>query len=108
MKFNIEGNEPKKIPLSQATGKKKIAVTVPFIFIGCILLAKNIPGGLALIMIPGAYALVGLIEILGGKSLSNASQNWDALPKWKKIVYPFIFILVFFIAVGFLLSAMFD
>lgn len=86
MRFDSDGREPKKMPLSQATGKKKLAVTLPLIFVGGILLLKNIPGGGALILLPGAYALVGLIEIVGGKSLSDASKNWDHQPKWRKFL----------------------
>ena len=86
MRFDSDGREPKKMPLSQATGKKKLAVTFPLIFVGGILLLKDIPGGWALTLLPGAYAFVGLIEIVGGKSLSDASKKWDAQPKWRKLL----------------------
>jgi hypothetical protein len=42
----------------------------------------------------GAYALVGLIEILGGETIASAARTWDGQPGWKKFLISLAVILL--------------
>ncbi len=84
--FYRDGEELQKTTLSQAPGKKKLLVGAPLAIVGGLLWALNIPGGMGLCVLLGGYALVGLVEVLGGSSLVAAAKNWDALPGWKKFL----------------------
>jgi hypothetical protein len=90
----------KNPPLSQAPGRKKILIGVP----AALLLAGltymgwgfRISGMLAVIL--GAYAIVGVVEIIGGESLVNLGKQWDALAGWKKFFISIAVIVIFFTA----------
>ncbi|NNE19419.1 MAG: hypothetical protein HKN10_13165 [Myxococcales bacterium] len=58
--------------------------------------------GLALIplALPGAYALVGLLELLTGSSFSELSRRWDALRGWQRGVLGTVVVIVAFAALG--------
>lgn len=84
--FYADGKKPQKQPLSQASGKKKLLVGIPVSLVGGVMWALHIPFGSLLFMVLGAYALVGLVEVLAGSSLTAASERWDRFPGWKKFL----------------------
>ena len=80
--------EIKKVPLSQAPGSKKLLIGIPVSIICGILAYIGIASAITrmLAAILGAYAFVGLIEVIGGESLSSSAKKWDSLPGWKKFI----------------------
>lgn len=90
----------KNPPLSQAPGLKKILIGVPaaLILAGLTYMGWGfrISGMLSIIL--GAYAIVGVVEIIGGESLVNLGKKWDALAGWKKFVISVLVIVTFFTA----------
>jgi len=81
-------DEKKKVPLSQASGRKKLIIGIPASSICGILAYIGIAPGITrmLAVILGAYAFVGLIEVIGGESLASLAKKWDSLPGWKKFI----------------------
>lgn len=81
-------DEKKKVPLSQASGRKKLIIGIPaFIICGFLAYIGIAPGITRMLaVITGAYAFVGLIEIIGGESLASSVKKWDSLPGRKKFI----------------------
>ncbi len=104
--FYSDGRKPAKTPLSQASGKKKLLVGVPVSLIGAFMWAANIPFGSMLSVILGAYAIVGLIEVVGGDSLKGAAGKWDTLAGWKKFLIAIGVICGCFLALGLVMAAL--
>lgn len=82
--FSTNDTDDSKSSLSQARAKKKLLIALPLSFTGAVMWWTNVSGGMALCILLGAYALVGIVEIFGGASLVDTAKNWDALPGWKK------------------------
>lgn len=101
----IYSSAPKarKVPLSQASGKKKLLIGVPVSLIGAVLWAFDLPFGMMLCVTLGAYAIVGLIEVIGGDSLKTTAAKWDTLQGWKKFLIAAVFICAIFLAIGLML-----
>ena len=94
-----DASEPSAKPsLSRATGKKKLLVGVPATLICGVLAYYGILPGITrmLAVILGAYAIVGLVEIIGGDSLASLAKSWDSLPAWKKFIFSIVIIIVAF------------
>ena len=91
----------KKIPLSQASGKKKLIVGIPATITSFVLFYLEILPGITKMLgvILAAYVIVGLIEVVVGDSLSSASKKWELMPSWKKFIISTIVIVGFFVLV---------
>jgi hypothetical protein len=89
-------NRKEKVPLSQAPGSKKLLTGVPGIAVCSVLAAMGIAQGITtfLAVALGAYALVGLIEVLGGETIASAARNWDCQPGWKKFLISLVVIVL--------------
>lgn len=85
--FYSNGQKVRNTPLSQASGKKKLLIGVPVSLFGGVLWFLNLPMGMPLCVFLGAYAIVGLIEVLGGDSLKASAAKWDELAGWKKFLF---------------------
>ncbi|WGG48712.1 hypothetical protein [Rugamonas sp. DEMB1] len=82
--FSTNYTDSSKPPLSQGPAKKKLLIALPLSSIGAVMWWVNVPGGMTLCILLGAYALTGAVEIFGGVPLIEAAKNWEALPGWKK------------------------
>ena len=58
---------------------------------------------LTLMALPGAYALVGLIESITGISFFRFAEAWNQLKGWQRGVFGTAFLLVFSVALFFIL-----
>jgi len=50
--------------------------------------------------LPGAYAFVGLLELLTGAPFSELSQRWDALHGWQRGVLGVVVVILAFAALA--------
>lgn len=87
-----------KTPLSRASGKNKLLVGITTsVICGVLAYFEILPGITRMLsIIMGAYALVGLIEVVGGESLVSLAKRWDSLPGWKKFILSVIVIIIAF------------
>lgn len=102
---NLKNDVDKAQPLSQRPAKQKIILgLLGVVTAGTLTLLgifKDITYMLTIILL--AYLFVGVIELLGGQSLSKMAANWDQLPGWKKFVISTLVIVGFFMAIIFIL-----
>ncbi len=101
--FYSNGQRVRNTPLSQASGKKKLLIGLPISIVGGVLWFLNLPMGMPLCVFLGAYAIVGLIEVIGGDSLKAVATKWDVLAGWKKFLIAAGVIGACFLAMGLLL-----
>jgi len=100
-----KSKKPHQLPLSQQPAKNKIYAGLPgivlFIFslfmeTGQYQLELKM---LSLFLI--AYALVGLIELNLGGSISRAEEKWEKFSAWKKIIFStFVIVTAIIIAIN--------
>jgi hypothetical protein len=93
----------RKVPLSRAPGKKKLLVGVPLSVVSGLAYFAGL-GSLAQMLFVAftAYAVVGLLEVLLGASLSRAGEAFARLAWWKRGLVSLVVIvgaIVFAIAV---------
>jgi len=83
-----------KNPLSRAPGRAKLLVAAPLCLLFGVLSAIGVATDICTMVAIsfGAFALVGLIEVLLGSSLLRASNRWDDLAAWKKFAISLIVI----------------
>jgi len=88
--------ESQKVSLSQSSGKKKIFVGVPVSLIcGFLAFLGVLPGITKMLSIVLAgYAIVGIIEVIGGNALALSAKKWDMMPSWKKFIISITVILI--------------
>ena len=88
--------ENRKVSLSQSSGKKKLFVGLPASIICAVLAYLGIFSGITkmLSIVLGGYAIVGLIEIIGGAALASAAKKWESMPGWKKFIISISIILI--------------
>ena len=86
-----------KTPLSRAPGRKKLLVAVPMAAVAGVAWIIGL-GPIAQMFFIGflAYAIVGLVEVLLGSSLQNASAAWDNLRWWSRGAISLVVILAAF------------
>jgi hypothetical protein len=84
-----------KTPLAQASGKRKLLIAIPGCALATVLLFLNVAPGITrfFAVVMGAYALVGLVEVLMGESLLSAGKRWDQLAGWKKFAISLVVII---------------
>jgi hypothetical protein len=75
----------------RAVGTKKFLVgslgmVVVWLFVHFIRLQGFAPTSTAMILLalPGAYALMGMLEIVAGVAFSEIGQKWDDLAGWQR------------------------
>lgn len=95
-KLNKTKEESQKAPLSQSSGKKKIFVGVPVSLIcGFLAFIGVLPGITKMLSIVLAgYAIVGIIEVIGGNALALSAKKWDMMPSWKKLIISITVVLI--------------
>lgn len=75
----------RKVPLSRAPGKEKLAVGVPMALVcGAAYGLGQWPLAQMLFIAFLAYALVGLVEVVLGASLVRAGEGWANLRWWQR------------------------
>jgi hypothetical protein len=92
-----------KKPLSQASARKKLLVALPLMLLcGGLYVAGIAPDvSRMLCVFLGAYAIVGVLELLLGSSLRKAGSQWDQLPGWRQaIISVLVICTAFFVAVA--------
>lgn len=47
--------------------------------------------------VPGAYALIGLLEIITGTPFLEISKKWDSLAGWQRGILGIIVVILFFL-----------
>ena len=94
--LNEADEEIKKVTLSQSSGKKKVLVGLPVSLICGFLALVGIAPGITkmLSVILAGYAIVGLIEIIGGNALALSAKKWDMMSGWKKFIISIMVILI--------------
>ena len=55
--------------------------------------------------IPGAYALVGLVEIITGLPFTQISNKWDSLTGWQRAILGLTIVICFFFLIAFTVVA---
>jgi uncharacterized membrane protein len=86
-------------PLSQAPAKKKLAIAIPGTVLGAAAWrwgdSNEITRFVTLAL--AAYAVIGIIELLAGESLTIAAKRWDSIAAWKKVLITLaVIVLAFF------------
>jgi len=85
-------------------GALKLLISTPvFVVILCWVYTGNTKGTQhtyepTLMALPGAYAMVGLIELVSGTPFSQFNDLWMNLKGWQRGVFGTVFLLLVFVA----------